>query len=95
MTKRESMSEATAAPVTCADSFAGAQNCGHMLAPGGLRVGYVYNSSGHMSWMHLECMSAARWRTAALVLQGLCGLAPHDRARPPPPSPQPYIQWRA
>ncbi|KAK9820995.1 hypothetical protein WJX81_005884 [Elliptochloris bilobata] len=63
--------------VGAGDPPSACENCGQMLLPNGLRVGYV-NSPGHTQWMHVRCMSAARWRTVAARIEGLPTLAPPD-----------------
>ena len=59
-----------------------AQSCGLMFVPGGLRVGHRAGASGPTTWMHVNCMSAARWRTILpRTLDGFDSLALHDKAR--------------
>ena len=53
-----------------------------MFVPGGLRVGHRASASGPTAWMHVNCMSAARWRTVTpRTLEGWDSLAAIDKAR--------------
>lgn len=64
-----------------------AQVCGDGFRHGGLRVGYRETATGGTQWMHVDCMSPARWRAIPGMLMGLTGLQARDRVRAALPGP--------
>ena len=82
------------------DAPARRQTCGNGFPPNSLRVGYRASpgAAEPIQWMHVECMSQARWRTVPGMLVGLTGLTPRDRVRSPRPcDPPPYpttLRWQ-
>ncbi len=90
-----------APPRPSPDAAARRQTCGNGFPPNSLRVGYRASpgAAEPTQWMHVECMSQARWRTVPGMLVGLTGLTPRDRVRRPRPH-DPYhtlppLRWRA